>query len=166
MNGAVLFSSKYGSTAQYAQWIADASSLPVYDIGKTRVSLAEFDFLVLGSPVFYFKPMFHRWVKRNINSILARPTIFFTVSGAGAGPKLDGWLAKSLPASFMSHVTHIALGGRQAPRELTRFDRTMLIIAGRFNPDRKAAKEEMQGFNQMDKASIGPIVERVQELQT
>jgi len=166
MKGVVFFSSKYGSTAQYAQWIAQATSLPACDIDETRVSLSEFDFLVLGSPVIYFKPMFRRWVKRNLDGILARPTLFFTVSGAGAGPKLDGWLENSLPASFMSHATHVALRGRQDPRELTRFDRTMLIIAGLFNPDRKAAKDEMKGFDSMDKASIGPIVEKIRDLQT
>jgi len=165
MRGAILYSSRYGSTAQYAQWIAEATSLPVYDLKKTDAALAEFDFLVLGSPVVYFKPMFHRWVKRNLEHILGRPTVFFSVSGAGAGPKLDRWLADSLPASFMSHVTHVALRGRQNPEELNRYDRVMLIIGSLFNPDRKAAKDEKQGFDQMDKASIGPIVDRIRELQ-
>jgi menaquinone-dependent protoporphyrinogen IX oxidase len=165
MRGAIFFSSRYGSTEQYAQWIAEATSLPAYDIDDIHASLAEYDFLVLGSPVVYFKPMFHRWVRRNLNDILARPTVFFSVSGAGDGPKLDGWLANSLPAPFMSHVTHVALRGRQNPDELSRFDRTMLIIGGLFNPDRKAAKQEMRGFDAMDKASIGPIVERIRELQ-
>jgi len=165
MKGAVFFSSKYGSTAQYAQWIAQATSLPAYDIDETRVSLSEFDFLVLGSPVIYFKPILRRWVKRNLDDILRRPSIFFSVSGAGPGPKLDGWLSDSLPAEFMSHVTHVALFGRQDRKELNRFDRTMLIIAGLLNRDRKAAKDEMHGFDLMDKNSIQPIVERIRELQ-
>ncbi len=165
MKGAVLFSSRYGSTEQYAQWIAEATSLPVFNVDEARVELAEFDFLVLGSPVVYYKPMFRRWVKRNLDDILARPTVFFSVSGAGAGPKLDRWMANSLPASFMSHVTHMALRGRQDPSELNAFDRTMLIIAGLFNPDRKAAKQEMRGFDFMDKGRIRPIVEKIRKLQ-
>jgi len=165
MGGAVFFSSRYGSTEQYAQWIAEATSLPVHDLRKSDATLTEFDFLVLGTPVIYFKPMFHRWVKRNLEDILARPTVLFSVSGAGAGSKLDRWLAKSLPASLMSHVTHVALRGRQNPEELNRYDRAMLIIGGLFNPDRKAARDEMQGFDSMDKASIEPIVERIRELQ-
>lgn len=166
MRGAILYRSKYGSTAQYASWIAEATSLPVFDLDEAKPSLTEFDFLVLGSPVIYFKPTFHRWVKRNLTDLLDRPTVFFSVSGAGPGPKLDGWLSESLPASFMSHVSHVALCGRQDPKELTRFDRTMLIIAGLFNRDRKAAKDEMHGFDSMDKASIGPIVEKIRDLQT
>ena len=165
MKGAILYRSKYGSTAQYANWMGEASALPVYDLDETRPSLAELDFLVLGCPVIYFKPTIHRWVKRNLSDILGRPTVFFSVSGAGAGPKLDGWLEKSLPASFMSHVTHVALRGRQDPHELNRFDRTMLIIAGLFNRDRKAARDEMHGFDLMCKSSIEPIVEEIQHLQ-
>ena len=167
MKGAILYRSRYGSTAKYANWIAEATSLPVYDLDGTKVSLAEFDFLVLGSPVIYFKPIVHRWVKRNLEDILSHPGIFFSVSGAGPGPgpKLDRWMADSLPAEFMSHVTHVALLGRQDPKELNRFDRTMLIIAGMFNRDRKAAKDEMHGFDHMDKNSIQPIVERIRELQ-
>ena len=165
MKGAIFFSSRYGSTAQYAQWIAEAASLPVFDLDETDAGLVEFDFLVLGSPVVYHKPMFHRWAKRNLEDILARPTVFFSVSGAGAGPKLDRWMADSLPAAFVSHATHVALRGRQDPKELSRFDRIMLIIGGLMNPDRKAATEEMHGFDFMDKGSIRPIVERIRELQ-
>ena len=165
MRGAVLFSTRYGSTAQYAAWIAGATSLPVYDLDKSRLKLSDFDFLVLGSPLIYHKVMFHRWVKRNLDDILGRPTVFFSVSGAGAGSKLDGWMADSLPAAFMSHVSHVALRGRQNPKELSRFDRVMLIIGGLKNPDRQAAKEEMHGFDFMDKASIAPVLERIQKLQ-
>jgi hypothetical protein len=115
--------------------------------------------------VVYHKVMFHRWVKRNLDDILGRPTVFFSVSGAGAGSKLDGWMADSLPAAFISHADHVALRGRQNPRELSRYDRIMLIIGGLKNPDRQAAKEEMHGFDFMDKDSIGPIVEKIRELR-
>jgi hypothetical protein len=165
MKGAVFYASRYGSTAQYAQWIAEATSLPVYNVEEPHATLAEFDFLVIGSPVLYFKLMVRRWVKRHLDDILGRPTLFFSVSGAGTGPKLDGWIAGSLPAAFVSHVTHVALRGRQDPNELNPFDRLMLIMGGLFNPDRKAAKQEMHGFDAMDKASIGPIVGEVRKLR-
>jgi len=41
----------------------------------------------------------------------------------------------------------------------------MLIIGGLKNPDRKAGKEELHGFDYMDKASIAPVVEAVRGLQ-
>ena len=146
MKGAIFFSSKYGSTALYARWIGDATNLPTFDVNKTDTTLSEYDFLVLGSPVIYHKLMFHKWLNRNVTDILSRPTILFSVSGAGAGPKLNAWLANSLPTEFISHVKHVALGGRQNPKDLTCFDRLMLIFGGLINPDPKASKEEMQGL--------------------
>jgi menaquinone-dependent protoporphyrinogen IX oxidase len=165
MNGAIFFSSRYGSTAQYARWIGDATGLPAFDINQASANPSEYDFLILGSPIIYHKLMFHKWVKRNLSSIKSRPTILFSVSGAGAGPKLDAWMAESLPAELTSHVKHFALRGRQNPKELTWYDRLMLIVGGLKNPDPVASKEELKGFDFMDKSSIKPIIEMIGQLQ-
>lgn len=165
MNGAIFFSSKYGSTAQYAEWIGEATGLPRFDVDDTSANPSQYDFLVLGSPIIYHKVMFHKWVKKNLASIETRPTILFTVSGAPAGSKLDGWIADSLPQKLISQMEHVVLLGRQNPKELTWWDRMMLIIGGLKNPDRQAGKEELEGFDFMDKASIEPLVKLVQQFQ-
>jgi len=161
MKGAIFYSSKYGSTAEYSRWIAEATGLPAFDVDAAEASPSDFDFLVLGSPIIYHKPMFHKWLKRNLASILQRPAVFFSVSGAGPGAKLDAWLARSLPEELLSHLEHVALRGRQNPKDLTWFDRIMLIIGGLVNPDPVASREEMRGFDYMDKSSIGPVVEKI-----
>ena len=165
MKGAIFYASKYGSTAQYARWIGEATGLPTFDVGQARARLSEYDFLVLGSPIIYYKLVFHKWVKANLAPIMSKPTILFSVSGAGAGSKLDDWIAKNLPAKLISHMQHVALRGRQNPRDLTWYDRMMLIIAGLKNRDRDAGREELQGFDFMDKSSIQPIVEMIRRLQ-
>jgi hypothetical protein len=101
----------------------------------------------------------------NLANIENKPVIFFTVSGAGPGPKLDAWFANSIPKQLISQTKHIALRGRQIPKELTWYDRLMLIIAGLKNPDPVARKEEMEGFDYMDKSSITPIIELVEQFQ-
>jgi menaquinone-dependent protoporphyrinogen IX oxidase len=165
MNGAMFYASRYGSTAQYARWIAEATGLPSFDVKTANADPSRYDFLVLGSPVIYHRLMFHRWVKRNLSSIRNRPAILFSVSGAGAGPKLDAWIGSSLPAGLISHMQHVALRGRQTPADLTWYDRLMLIIGGLMNRDPVAAKEELQGFDFMDRSSIEPIVGMVRQLQ-
>lgn len=165
MKGAIFYSSKYGSTAQYAEWIREATDLPAFDVDKASSDPSQYDFLVLGSPVLYHKLMFHKWVKNNLAGITARPTILFSVSGAGAGAKLDAWLAGNLPAELVSHMQHVALRGRQDPNDLSWLDRLMLIIGGLTNSDSVAGREELRGFDYMDKLSIKPIVEKVAQLQ-
>ncbi len=165
MQGAIFFSSRYGSTAQYANWISEATGLPVFNVDDANADPSKYDFLVLGSPLIYHKLMFHKWVARNLATICNRPTIMFSVSGASAGQKLDGWIADSLPSKLIAHMHHVALQGRQNPKELTWWDRMMLIIGGLKNPDPIASREEIQGFDFMDKASIGPIVDLIRQFQ-
>lgn len=166
MNGAIFFSSRYGSTAQYANWIGAATALPVFDVNDANADPTHYDFLVLGSPVIYHKLLIHKWVQRNLIRIEATPIIMFTVSGAPAGHKLDGWIAASLPRDFIARMNHVALRGRQNPKELNWYDRIMLIIGGLRNPDPVARREEMEGFDFMDKASIEPVVKLVHQFQS
>ena len=165
MNGAIFYSTKYGSTAEYAKWISEATGLPIFNVKDKKADPSKYDFLILGSPIIYYKLTIHKWVKKHLKSIDKKPIIFFSVSGAPAGEKIDGWIANSLPKYFIIHMNHIALQGRQKPDQLTLYDRTMLIIASKFNKDPKARKEEFQGFDFMDKSSIQPIVELAEQFQ-
>lgn len=165
MNGAIFYASKYGSTREYAQWISEATGLPVYDVDALGADPTAFDFLVLGSPVIYYKLIFSEWVKRHLDALQTKPIILFTVSGAPAGAKLSGWIADSLPKALTSRMHHFALRGRQIRKELTWYDWTMLTIAGLKNQDRQAAREERQGFDYMDRDSIQPVVDLIKELQ-
>jgi len=166
MKGAIIFSSKYGSTGEYANWIGEATGLPVFNTKDKKVNPSGYDFLVLGCPIIYYKLYNRKWMNANIAGIENKPIIFFTVSGSGAGHKLDDWFANSIPKHLVSKIKHVALRGRQIPKELTWYDRLLLIIAGLKNPDRVAGKEELKGFDYMDKSSIQPIVEMVERIQS
>ncbi len=107
--------------------------------------------------------LIHKWVKRRLQSIESKPIIFFSVSGAG--PKLDGWIADSLPENLISKMNHIAIRGRQIPEQLTWYDRMMLRIRALANKDPQARKEELEGFDYMDKSSIEPILKLVEQFQ-
>lgn len=164
MNGAIFYDTKYGSTRQYADWIGAATGLPVYSVADPEANPERFDFLVLGSPVIYYKVLIRRWVELHLDALLERPVILFTVSGARPGAKLDGWVSESLPRAFVDHARRFALQGRMDPKKLGWWDRIMLQIGGRKNPDREAGREEIEGFDFMDRASIGPVVAAVREL--
>lgn len=166
MNGAILYATKYGSTAEYAGWIAQATGLPVFDVRKQAVDPSAYDFLILATPVIYYKLLITDWVQRNLSTLDGKPIIMVTVSGAPPGPKLDAWVGDSLPPDFVSKVTHVALRGRQRPGELSWYDRAMLIIAAWKNPDPVASEEELKGFDYMDKESIAPIVALAEEYKS
>ena len=166
MKGAIIFSTMYGSTAQYAEWIGAATGLPVFNIKDANVDPSKYDFLVIGSPIIYHKVYHRKRIRKFLAAVEIKPVLFFTVSGAPAGAKLDGWIANSLPQRLISKMHHVALRGRQNPKELRWWDRLMLIIGSMKNPDPVASKEELEGFDFMDQSSIGPIVKWVRQLQT
>ena len=158
MNGAVLYATKYGSTAEYAHWIAEETDLPVFDVRTDAVEPENYDFLILATPVIYYKLLITDWVQKNLSKLTGKPIFMVTVSGAPPGPKLDAWVGDSLPAAFIANAKHVALRGRQIPADLTWFDRAMLLIAAWKNPDPVASREEREGFDYMDRDSIAPVV--------
>lgn len=165
MKGAIFYASKYGSTAQYAYWLSEATGLPVFNIKDKKANPTTYDFLILGSPILYFRLSIRNWVKKYLPFILYKPIIFFSVSGSPAGSRLNGWIEKSLPGEFISKMDHFALRGRQIPANLSVFDRMMLRVGALFNRDSESREQEVHGFDFMDKDSIAPIVAKAQSFQ-
>ncbi len=156
--GAIFFSGQYGSTAQYAEWISESTGLPVFAVNETNADPANYDFLVLGSSVIVHKLLIRKWVKRHLTDIEQKPVILFTVSGAPAGPKLDDWIAASLPEHLISRARHVALRGKLDHNEIGWWVKLILRIGAWMNDDPDARNEELKGFDYMDKSSIEPIL--------
>lgn len=163
MNGAIFFSGKYGSTEQYANWIGQATGLPVFDIKNSKADPSKYDFLILGSSIIYFKPTILKWVKTNLSKLKGRSKILFSVSGAGASPKLNRWVANSLPSELWSQIEHVALRGRLDHSKLSWWLRQILLIGSLINRDPEASKDERHGFDYVDKESIKPILKLVKQ---
>jgi menaquinone-dependent protoporphyrinogen IX oxidase len=165
MKGAIFFSGKYGSTEQYANWIGEATGLPVFDIKDTHADPSEYDFLVLGSSIVYFKLTIRKWAKANLPKLKGRSIILFSVSGAGPSDKLERWVAASFPHELLTKMEHVALGGRLDHTKVSCLIRLSLYIGSLINPNPAASKEERYGFDHVDKASIQPIVQMIQRYQ-
>ncbi len=166
MKCAIVFTGTYGSTAQYAEWIAEKTGLPVFDVRSADINLADYDSLLIGTPIYYYKPVIGPWIERNLSNLLQKKLILFTVSGAPAGPTLDEWISKSLPAEFTTRMQHFALRGRMDLKRLSFFHRMMLKIGSLLDSKSDSSVEEWEGFDHMDKGSIAPIIEAVHALQT
>ena len=166
MNGAIFFSGQYGSTAEYSQWISDATGLPVFSVDDPAGNPSQYDFLVLGSSIVFYKATIRGWVKQNWSTLADKPTVLFTVSGAPAGPKLDGWIAECLPAELVSRADHVALQGRLRHEDVSWWLKIILKIGALRTKDAEASKDEMHGFDYMDKSSTQPILELVERYRT
>ncbi len=162
MKGAIYFSGKYGSTAQYALWISEATGLPMHDINKPHPNPEDFDFLVLGSSVIIGKLTIRHWVKQHLTILTYKPIVLFTVSGAGAGPEVDAWVAKSLPEAMLTKIQPVALRGKLDIDKVGWWTRLVLRMGAWATKDPQAKKEMLHGFDFMDKSSIDPILRLIE----
>ena len=165
MKGAIFYSGTYGSTEQYAQWISEDTNLPVYHINDSNADPAQFDFLVLGSSILYFKLSIRHWVRRHKDVLDHKAKILFSVSGAGPGYKLNKWIVNSLPEDLLNQMEHIGLRGKLDHSKVSWSVKLMLWIGALFNPNPEASKDERHGFDYMDKSSIAPIIELIEHEQ-
>ena len=163
MKGAIFFSGKYGSTAQYAIWIGDGTGFPVFDIKDPKADPSKYDFLILGSSILYFRLTIRNWVNENLTRLQGRTRILFSVSGAGPSNKLNWWVAQSLPSGLTAQMEHVALRGRLDHSKVSWWVKQMLWIGSLFNPDPEARKDERYGFDYVDKDSIEPILDLVRQ---
>ena len=165
MKGAIFFSGKYGSTEQYANWISEATGFPVLDIKDPHADPSKYEILILGSSILYFKLSIRNWVSANLPALEGKTKILFSVSGAGASAKLDRWVANSLPSGLASQMVHVALRGRLDHSKVSWWIRWILWMGSLFNPDPEASKDERYGFDYVDKKSIEPILQLVEQLK-
>ena len=166
MKGAIFFSGKYGSTHEYANWIAEATGLQVFDISKSDVNPFKFDYVVLGSSIIYFRLSMKKWLYANKNFLVGKPIVLFSVSGAPAGKKLNNWVRNSIPKSLKAGIEHFSLRGRLDHSKVAWPIRLSLKIGAFFNRDPDASKDERYGFDYVDRNTIDPIVARINEIQT
>ncbi|MGI9517595.1 MAG: flavodoxin domain-containing protein [Pirellulaceae bacterium] len=160
MNGAIFYSGKRGSTAQYAQWIGEATGLPVFDANDTQANPADYDFLILGASVIMMKMTIRKWVRAHWDSIKQKPTLLFSVSGVTADdPLLQDWLRASYPAELIERAPHFGLGGRLDLSKFNWLMRLFMRIGSYTKPTPEKKRDMQQGFDRVDKASIAPIVE-------
>lgn len=155
---------KYGATRQYAQWIAEAVNLPVFDLDREQPDPKDYDFLILGSSVYIGKLYLRHWLHTNWSVLKTKPIMLFTVSGSPADhPDLEAALAISLTPEMRQAMDYVPLRGRLDHQLLPWWLRPVLRFAGRMQKDPETRERMLNGFDKMDKDKTGPIVKWAEE---
>jgi menaquinone-dependent protoporphyrinogen oxidase len=169
----VLYKTKYGSTKQYAEWIADGLGADVMPVDEAwPETLARYDRVIIGSCVRMGKIAAAGFLKNHWHVLKNKHVVLFTVSGARPdNPELRTCYEKSLPRMIRDGVAYVPLWGRM--KELDWKDR-MLMSVPRFmirrqlrkhpTPELRKRYEEMtKPFDHVEKATVDPIVARCRE---
>lgn len=160
MKAAIFYSGKFGSTRRYAEWLGEATGLPVYDLRENAPEPWHYDLLILGTSVIVGKPTIARWMKKHWPMLWGRKLLLYSVSGTAPGhPDLQTWMRRHLGDEILSQLEYVPLRGRLDLEELPWLLRMMLKLAARASQDPEAKSRMSEGFDYMDRNSLKPILE-------
>ena len=106
MIGTIVYSSKYGATRQYAEWLAADTKLPVVKIGESTIQeISNDDFVVIGTPVYFSKFLVRKWLNRHAKRLQGKKIFVFVVNAAASGEqaKRDRFVTMSVPGELRNH---------------------------------------------------------------
>ncbi len=161
MKTLVVYSSKHGSTAQYAQWIAEdlgASALPIKKAGRQDLDGAEQ--LVIGSSVQIGKLTISSWLQSHWAALKGKKLVFFSVSGTKPEEtqKIGEIFDKSMTAEMKERMKRFSLWGRMRMDDMPRIIRWMMKNASKMEKDPQKKADMMAEFDGVKRENVGPVV--------
>ena len=162
--GVILYHGKYGGTCQYAQWIAETTGLPLFDLRKDKPDLRNYDFFILGSAIYIGRFAIRHWLTANWKLLHDKPVLLFSVSGTAPDhPDLKTYFEQSFEPTIRQAVDWIPLRGRLDLQKLPWFLRLMLKWVGKHQEDEEARQRMTEGFDFVERKNIEAVIDWAEE---
>jgi menaquinone-dependent protoporphyrinogen IX oxidase len=166
----VLYKTKYGSTKQYAEWIADALDADLLPMEHAwKETLERYDTVILGGSVRMGIITCSDFCIRHWEILKDKRIILFSVSGSKpTDPDIQDYYERSLPLHIRQAIHYVPLWGRLGTldwkdRMLMIFPRVSLrnqLAADPGNPVLREKYEHiMKPFDHVTHSAIGPILD-------
>lgn len=169
----VVYTSKYGSTKQYAEWVAGELGATLKVASETSdADISAHDIVVCGGYLHIGTVVGADFIRRHWDTLHAKKVVLFTVAGAPAeSPERTRWFEESLPQHISPAVHHVPLRGRALDldwkdRALLSFPRVLMHLKhwATRDPKDKAALDAFKPFDAVRKESIAPLVAHIRQL--
>ena len=165
MKGIIVYKSRYGSTKQYAEWIAEATGYELSSINNAdSIDLKKYDAIVIGSMVLMNKPFLAGWIVEKWEHLSHAKVALFSASGTpgGALEIIKGY-QEAIPEEIRNKLTYFSYQGRMDYRRLSVNHKLMMKIGAMIekNPEAKAQmKHDMKnGVDGVNRENIAELVE-------
>ncbi|MGN6193862.1 MAG: flavodoxin domain-containing protein [Ginsengibacter sp.] len=161
MKGIILYKSKYGSTKQYATWLAESLQLPLKDIDKVdKKSIASYDTIFLGTSVYFAKFKIAPWLQRHIKELSIKKKIFmFVVSASSSNSGLCNHLVlTNVPTEIRDKCEFYFLPGRVLHKQLSVVDKIILKLAALYVKDLAKKKALHEDLDEVKKDNLQPLI--------
>jgi menaquinone-dependent protoporphyrinogen IX oxidase len=162
MNSILIYSSKYGATRQYADWIGKALEIPIVDSENTTTpEIIQNDTFIIGSSVYIGRLRIRKWLKKNQHLLKNKRIILFIVCGTPVEEK-EKWseyIRQSVPETLMPDCSVHVLPGRMWFAKVNGWDRFLLRLNAGATSNRETKRLMLKGYDQVERKNIMPILE-------
>ena len=153
----ILYRTKYGSTEQYARWIAEeirADLVKIEDFDTARFDL--YSTIIIGSPTYMGKIQTKDFLEKNWDALKTKPVFLFNT---GLFPKESPESKKSfemIPAHIRDRIEYIKLPG-QIDRKKLKFTEKMIARIVKTDISDKFSKDQIVPIVDWAKKSGTPV---------
>jgi flavodoxin len=168
----IIYKSKYGSTKEYAEWIASETKADIVPLKEiTWDNLEKYKKVVFGTYLHIGTLVGIEEILKKWSYLEKKRFVLFSVSAAKPGnPTIEDAYVKGVPASIRAKTKFFQLRGRMIKLDLidsiaVSVPKTMLKLKYFFSKDPICLKmiEGFSPFNGMDKKTIAPIVKELKK---
>ncbi|HVU57937.1 MAG TPA: flavodoxin domain-containing protein [Puia sp.] len=162
--GAILYSSRYGATHQYAEWLSEELKWPLLNAGETTTKdLASYDTLLIGSSVYIGELLIKNWLKIHNPVLGDKDLLFFIVCGTPASEReeLDRIARANIPHDLIGPENVFFLPGRVIIGRLSWRDRFMLKMGARLQKDPAKKASMLRDADNVKKEHLSPILHHI-----
>ncbi|HTW91668.1 MAG TPA: flavodoxin domain-containing protein [bacterium] len=145
----IIYYSKYGSTRDYAEWLAEATGAKLMPLAEAKkLDIAAYDTIAFGCPFYMFRLKIAGFVKSRAGQLKGKRVAFFAVGGAEPdNPQDRSGYENALPEEIRAGMRFFYLRGRMVVARMGFFDRTMMRMA------------KTADYDYTDRSTIAPLVE-------
>jgi len=156
MKGLVVYKSKYGSTKQYAHWIAEGLGIDCINVDlATEKMLEDYEFIVVGGSIYMGKMKIAEWLTNHWEFLKHKKVYFFSVGDMQASEteKVKNVWSLNFSSEILSAIKCKHLSGRSCFRELNLLDKFLIFFASMRVKDKKIRARMLGESDHMSKES-------------
>ena len=164
MSGTVYYLTKYGSTEDYARWLAGDVGFELKSIQKgPKIGLE--NVVVIGSCLRVGKVTAAGWIRKNWHALKGKKVVFFSVGASKIGtPDREDMIARSLPKEIIDGMKVFHLPGRIDHMKLGWFTSRMFKSFAKYEKNEADRKRAIEGYDDVKRELLEPVVAYIRSL--
>ncbi len=172
---AILYKSKYGTTKQYAEWIAEMTGGDLFELpGVSVAALAPYETVIIGGGLYAGGILGFSFFKRHFNSLKGKKIIIFSV-GASFNTEANktAIIKSNLTGEMLNNVKYFHLRGGLNYPGMKPVDRFAMCCLKKIQERKPEAERDIETagiietygkkVSFLDKNSLAPLLEAVRQ---